>query len=135
MNRKIIIDTDPGVDDAMAIQLALAAQQIDVVALTTVFGNVPVDLTTANALRLLDLAGRTDIPVAAGASTPLSGAVVVGVPHVHGEDGQGNTFRPVSPYQAVATPAAEFLVRLINAQPGASVPLTAKDFEKIADEA
>lgn len=118
MKRKIIIDTDPGVDDAMAIQLVLAAQQLDVLALTTVFGNVPVNLTTQNALRLLDLAERPDIPVAVGADKPLSGAVAVGVPHVHGEDGQGNTFRPVSPYEAVSTPAAEFLVEQINAQPG-----------------
>ncbi len=118
MKRKIIIDTDPGVDDGMAIQFALAAPQLDVLALTTVFGNASLALTTANALRLLDLAGRTDIPVAAGASKPLVGEFGGGVPQVHGADGQGNTFRPVSPQSPLDTPAAEYIVQLINAHPG-----------------
>lgn len=118
MKRKIIIDTDPGVDDAMAIQFALAAPELDVVALTTIFGNASVELTTVNALRLLDIAERTDIPVAAGADKPLSGLFAGGVPHVHGDDGQGNTFWPVSRRSAVSTPADEFLVDQINAQPG-----------------
>lgn len=118
MRRKIIVDTDPGVDDAMAIQFALAADQLEVIALTTVFGNASLELTTANALRLLDIAERTDIPVAAGADKPLSGGFAGGVPHVHGDDGQGNTFRPVSRRTAVSTPADAFLVQQINAQPG-----------------
>lgn len=118
MKRKIIIDTDPGVDDGMAIQFALAAEELDVLALTTVFGNASIELTTANALRILDFAGRTDIPVAAGAGTPLKGVFTGGVPHVHGEDGQGNLFRPNSPRTVVPIPADEFLVEQINAQPG-----------------
>ena len=64
--RKIIIDTDPGIDDALAIFLALASPEIEVIGLTTVFGNVAVDLCTRNALALLQIAGRDDIPVAAG---------------------------------------------------------------------
>ncbi len=67
MARKIIIDTDPGVDDAMAIFFALRSPELDVIGLTTVFGNVHTDLATTNALRLLEIAGRTDIPVARGA--------------------------------------------------------------------
>ena len=118
MKRKIIIDTDPGVDDAMAIQFALAAQALDIMALTTIFGNASVELTTANALRLLDIAERTDIPVAAGADKPLAGTFAGGVPHVHGDDGQGNTFRPVSQRTANLIPADEFLVQRINAHPG-----------------
>lgn len=102
----------------MAIQVALGAPQLDVLALTTVFGNASVELTTANALRLLDLAGRPDIPVAAGANNPLSGAFGGGVPHVHGEDGQGNTFRPVSQRAALRTSAAQHIVHLINAHSG-----------------
>lgn len=118
MSRKIIIDTDPGVDDGMAIQFALAAPELEVVALTTIFGNTSIDLTTKNALRLLDAAGRPDIPIARGAEKPLLFPFAGGVPFVHGDDGQGNIFRPDSPRQPIAQTAAEFLVSQINAHPG-----------------
>lgn len=69
---KIVIDTDPGQDDALAILLALAERdRLDVLGLTTVAGNVPVELTTVNALRLVELAGRNDVPVHRGAPKPL----------------------------------------------------------------
>lgn len=72
MPRPILIDTDPGQDDAVAILLALASPDLlDVKAITTVAGNVPIGLTTANAIRIRDLAGRPDIPVHAGADRPL----------------------------------------------------------------
>ncbi len=68
----VVIDTDPGQDDAVAILVALAARdQLDVRAITTVAGNVGVEKTTANAIRICDLAGRTDVPVFAGADRPL----------------------------------------------------------------
>jgi len=67
--RRIIIDTDPGIDDAMAIFLALRSPELKVEAITPVAGNVPLDLTLPNALRLLEIAKRRDIPVAAGASS------------------------------------------------------------------
>ena len=118
MNRKIILDTDPGVDDAQAIQLILAAPELDLLGLTTVFGNADVDLTTTNALRLLDLAGRLDIPVAKGAATPLNGPYLGAVSFVHGDDSQGNTFRPVSPQLPVNVSAAEFIVQELTRQPG-----------------
>ena len=69
--RPIIIDTDPGQDDAIAILLALASPELDVLAITTVAGNVPQPLVTLNSLRLLELAGRTDIPVFQGCERPL----------------------------------------------------------------
>lgn len=116
--RIIIIDTDPGVDDAMAIQFALGLPQLDVRALTTVFGNVAVELATINALRLLHLAGRADIPVAQGAAHPLNGEFDGGVPFVHGDDGQGNTGHPPAPTQAVAQPAAELLAEFVGRHPG-----------------
>ena len=94
MARKIIIDTDPGVDDAMAIFFALCSPELDVVGLTTIFGNVHTHLATKNALRLLEIAGRTDIPVAHGAENALSRPYEGPVPFVHGEDGQGNLFLP-----------------------------------------
>ncbi|HYL42767.1 MAG TPA: nucleoside hydrolase, partial [Ktedonobacteraceae bacterium] len=69
---RIILDTDPGIDDALAFFLALASpEDLKVEAVTTVSGNVGVELTTSNALALLTLAGRTDIPVARGCSLPL----------------------------------------------------------------
>jgi purine nucleosidase len=82
----VLIDTDPGVDDALALILALRSPELDVRGITVVSGNVPVDLGTANALKVLELVGRTEVPVAAGAPSPLlrppRDARVV-----HGEDG------------------------------------------------
>jgi purine nucleosidase/pyrimidine-specific ribonucleoside hydrolase len=86
---RVLIDTDPGVDDAVAILLALASPEIDVVAITTVAGNVALDKTTLNARRLVELAQREDVPVAAGCGEPLSeplGEDSV----VHGYDGLGD---------------------------------------------
>ena len=90
MTRKLIIDTDPGVDDAMAIFMALASSELDVVGLTTIFGNAATVDTTRNARRLLDAAGRDDIPVAAGADAPLVAAYIGPVPWVHGHNGLGD---------------------------------------------
>ena len=72
MSRPIIIDTDPGQDDALAILLALASPEVDVLAITSVAGNVPQPLVTDNARALLELAGRTDIPVYRGCERPLA---------------------------------------------------------------
>ena len=76
--RPIIIDTDPGQDDAVAILLALASPELEVLGLTAVAGNVPLALTTTNALKVCELAGRRDIPVFAGADKPLERALVTG---------------------------------------------------------
>jgi inosine-uridine nucleoside N-ribohydrolase len=82
----VLLDCDPGHDDAMAILLALASPELEVLGITTVHGNQTLDKTTANALRVLELAGRTDIPVAAGAERPLVGESAVAA-DVHGESG------------------------------------------------
>ena len=94
MARKIIIDTDPGVDDAMAIYFAMCSPELELIGLTTIFGNVHTSLATTNALRLLEIAGRPDIPVAKGADNPLSRPYKGPVPYVHGDDGQGNLHLP-----------------------------------------
>ncbi|CCH34498.1 nucleoside hydrolase [Actinosynnema sp. NPDC047251] len=86
MTTPLIIDTDPGVDDAFALALAAASPEVDLIGVTTVFGNVSPELTTRNALRVLALLDREDVPVAAGAARPL----VHPQPHVskaHGSDG------------------------------------------------
>ncbi|MCH7974244.1 MAG: nucleoside hydrolase [Bacteroidetes bacterium] len=113
MTRKLIIDTDPGVDDGMAIQLALNSKEFEILGLTTVFGNIDVNIATTNALRLLYLANKPTIPVAKGASKPLNREFSGGVPFVHGEDGQGNTWQPASPLLPINNPADEFIIEQI----------------------
>ncbi len=83
----LIIDTDPGVDDAFAIALACSSPEVDLLGVTTVFGNVGLAMTTRNALRLLALFGREDVPVAAGADRPLVYPHPHRARHVHGTDG------------------------------------------------
>src|SRR4051794_15982661 len=94
----------------MAIFFALASPELDVVGLTTVFGNAHTDVCTANALRLLDIAGRPDIPVAHGASRPLAMNYRGPADFVHGEDGQGNVDLPPSVREAVHVHAAQFII-------------------------
>jgi uridine nucleosidase len=118
MARKMIIDTDPGVDDAMAIFLALASPELEVIGLTTIFGNVHTELATTNALHLLEIAGRTEIPVAQGAENPLTRMFAGPVPFVHGEDGQGNVFLPPPETKAVRERAATFIVEQVMTYPG-----------------
>jgi uridine nucleosidase len=121
MARKIIIDTDPGVDDAMAIFLALRSPELELVGLTTVFGNSNVDATTRNALNLLHVAGRTDIPVARGAGRPLVNPPGPTGEWVHGEDAMGNigwTTVLDPALKPVDVPAARFIVDTIMANPG-----------------
>ncbi len=85
--RKIIIDTDPGQDDAVAILLALASpEEIDVIAITCVAGNVPLDLTSKNARIICELAGKGNVPVFAGSDRPMGRALVT-AEHVHGKTG------------------------------------------------
>jgi len=118
MPGKIIIDTDPGVDDTMAIFFALCSPELEVLGLTTIFGNVTTELATTNALRLLEIAGRADIPVAPGASAPLVGAFEGPVPAVHGSDGQGEAHLPAPAGQPLDISAAQFIVEQARAQPG-----------------
>jgi pyrimidine-specific ribonucleoside hydrolase len=82
----VILDVDPGHDDAVAIMLACAAPNLDLLAVTTVAGNVPLEKTTRNTLRVLSLIGRTDLPVAAGASSPLR-RLLHTAENIHGESG------------------------------------------------
>ena len=69
--KKIILDCDPGMDDSMAIVMAVKSKELDVKAITTVNGNYPVDITAVNALKVLEMLGRTDIPVAKGMPEPM----------------------------------------------------------------
>lgn len=118
MPKKIIIDTDPGVDDAMAILFALNAPALEVVGVTTVYGNVHTELAAQNALRILEFAGRTDIPVARGAAFPLLVPLEHVADFVHGADGLGNTNLPPPQGSPVDEPAAQFIVETVMAHPG-----------------
>src|SRR5215217_4920674 len=82
----IILDVDPGHDDAVAIMLACGAPDLELLAVTTVAGNVPLEKTTRNALRILSLIGRPEVPVAAGASSPLYRPLHT-AEKIHGESG------------------------------------------------
>jgi pyrimidine-specific ribonucleoside hydrolase len=85
----LVIDTDPGVDDAVALLLAMASPEVDLRAVTTVFGNVGLETTTSNARRLLALGGRMDVPVAAGAERPLVHPQAMRADDWHAVDGLG----------------------------------------------
>lgn len=116
--RRVIIDTDPGIDDAMAIFYALASPELEVVGLTTVFGNTHVQLCTTNALRLLEIAGRPDIPVAQGAHRPLAMDYLGPADFVHGTDSQGNLHLPPPSTKVVSVDAAHFIVDHVMSSPG-----------------
>ena len=113
MSTRIVIDCDPGHDDAMAILLALASPELDLVGVTTVAGNQTLDKTTRNALVALEVGGRSDIPVAAGADAPLCRELRTAA-HVHGETGLDGPELPEPSARPVDTHAADFLAELIE---------------------
>eukprot|EP00250_Pteridium_aquilinum_P019008 c24251_g2_i1 orf=1557-2528(-) len=117
--KKLIIDTDPGIDDAMAIFMAFHSPEVEVIGLTTIFGNVPTSLATHNALHLLEVIGREDVPVAQGSSMSIKSVPKIRVADfVHGKDGLGNT-NPSSPKkEALDLSAKDFLVKMANTFPG-----------------
>lgn len=117
--KKIIIDTDPGIDDAMAILLALRSPEVEVIGLTTIYGNVYTTLATRNALHLLEIAGRTDIPVAEGSHVTITQGTKLRIADfVHGADGLGNqNFHPPKG-KPIEQSAADFIVEQANLYPG-----------------
>ena len=94
-SQKVIIDCDPGIDDAIALIVALESSQLEIIGITTVFGNVETSLATENAMRILDITGR-NIPVFEGAKRPLYAKPLVPPDYVHGNDGLGNVDYPGS---------------------------------------
>ena len=114
--KRLIIDTDPGVDDAHALLLALAHRDVQVEAITTVNGNVGIDLTTSNALKILDVA-KKDVPVYRGCDRPLINRPE-NAAFVHGADGLGDCGIPASKKEVQAEHAVHALVRLANENPG-----------------
>lgn len=123
MMRPTIIDTDPGIDDAIAILLALAAG-MDIRAVTTLGGNIGLAATTRNAGRVLALAGRGDIPVHPGAAAPLARAGRDET-RIHGADGLGGVAFPDPAAPPGAEPAATAMARILMANPPGTVDLLA----------
>ncbi|MFQ5913415.1 MAG: nucleoside hydrolase [Nitrospinota bacterium] len=130
---KILIDCDPGVDDALALILALSSAETQVLAVTTVAGNAPVEICTRNALRVLAVVRPERAPpVHQGASLPLSGMEVDRAPHIHGKDGLGDldpSRYPDPQGDPVPPPAPEAIIEWARRSPGeltlvATGPLT-----------
>lgn len=107
--RKVITDTDPGVDDALALLLALRSAPLDVLGITTMAGNLVLDQTTRNALIVVEHSGRR-VPVHAGATQPLKEPLET-AEHVHGHDGLGDIGFPESSDRAQGEHAVDFSIR------------------------
>ena len=115
--RKIIIDCDPGVDDATALVLAMNYPGFDILGITTVFGNAYLEQTTQNALTVVELSNR-NIPVYKGADKPLRKPLDAPPDFIHGKDGLGNTYQPKPRITFQSKPAAQFIVDIAKAFPG-----------------
>ncbi len=122
MVQNIIIDTDPGQDDAVAILLALASPELNVLGITAVAGNVPLDLTSKNARIVCELAGRTDIPVYAGCDRPMARDLVT-AEHVHGKTGLDGAELPDPTMRLQDAHAVDFLIETLRTEPPGSVTL------------
>lgn len=116
--RRLIIDTDPGVDDTVSILMALKSKEVSVEALTVVAGNVEAEYGTRNALTILDVAGRTDIPVALGATRPLMRTPLSARPY-HGANGFGDVVRPEPKQKLIDQHAVDLIISRVKASPGA----------------
>ena len=114
--KKVIIDTDPGTDDALAIMLALNSPELDVRALTVVPGNVELEMGLDNALRMVSLANRCNIPVAAGAHHPLFQKLIT-AQFWHGKNGLGNVELPPSKCKVDARFGPDLIIQLVHAFP------------------
>ncbi|KAL5741049.1 hypothetical protein ACOSQ2_030229 [Xanthoceras sorbifolium] len=115
---KLIIDTDPGIDDSMAIFMAFQSPELEILGLTTIFGNVTTEDATRNALLLCEIAGCPDVPVAEGSPEPLKGGRPRVADYVHGSDGLGNIFFPPPKAKKSDKGASEFLVDKVTEFPG-----------------
>ena len=115
--KKIILDCDPGMDDSMAIVMAVKSEALDVLAVTTVNGNYPVDVTSKNARKVLELLGRTDIPAARGMAGPIIRKSPPD-PFTHGKDGQAEAYLPEPVMPLADLDAVDLIIELVKANPG-----------------
>ncbi len=122
IKKKIIIDTDPGQDDAVALLLALASQELEILGITCVAGNVPLNLTTENARKVLELTEYTDIPIFAGAESPIKRALVT-AEHVHGKTGLDGPILQKPKIRLNSKSAIEFIIETILSYPKDEITL------------
>ncbi|WP_071796917.1 nucleoside hydrolase [Natronohydrobacter thiooxidans] len=122
MARKIIIDTDPGQDDAVAILLALASPELDLLGITCVAGNVPLEMTAKNARIICELANRPETRVFAGCDAPMSRKLVT-AEHVHGKTGLDGITLPDPVMELQDQHAVDFLIETLRAEPEGTVTL------------
>lgn len=120
--RRIIIDCDPGQDDAVALLLALASPELEVLGITTVAGNVPLALTSVNARKVCELAGRTDVKVFSGCDRPLQQPLVT-AEHVHGKTGLDGIELPAPQMPLAPGHAVDFLIETLRREPAGSITL------------
>jgi purine nucleosidase len=116
-SKKVIIDCDPGVDDAMALILAMQYPGFDILGITTIFGNAYLEQATKNALTIVELS-KKNIPVYKGAERPLRKPLDAPPDFIHGKDGLGNTHQPDPKHVCQSKSAAQFIVDMANAYPG-----------------
>lgn len=116
--RRVVVDTDTGIDDALALLWLAGRPDAEISAVTSVFGNCSVDDALLNIGYVLRLAGLDDVPVAAGAAGPVDGRPAQLAPYVHGDDGMGDLGLDRKPPDVVARTSAEYLVELANSAPG-----------------
>src|SRR5213076_68963 len=117
--------------DALALLLAMRSPELKIEAITPVAGNVPLELTLPNALRMVEIAGRTDIPVAAGAKAPLMRRLVSAA-YAHGENGLGGAVFPEPKIKQVAEPAAEFIRHIVRKYPNEVTLITIGPLTNVA---
>ncbi|MEX1662597.1 nucleoside hydrolase [Thioclava sp. 15-R06ZXC-3] len=122
MTRKIIIDTDPGQDDAVAILLALASPELEVLGITCVAGNVPLALTALNARKVCELAGRPDMRVFAGCDRPMARALVT-AEYLHGKSGLDGIVLPEPEMALQEQHAVDFLIESLRESPAGTITL------------
>lgn len=115
---KVVLDCDTGIDDAMAIIYAALHEDIDLVGVGAVWGNVAVGHAAANSLDALEMAGASGVPVAVGAAGPVDGTAPVFAPHVHGASGRGPLPAAAPVGQPIADHAARQIVRVVREHPG-----------------
>jgi inosine-uridine nucleoside N-ribohydrolase len=128
---RVMIDTDPGVDDALALLLAMRSPELKIEAITVVAGNVPLDLGLPNALRMVEIAGRKDIPVAAGARTPLLRRLITAT-YVHGENGLAGAVFPDPTLKPITEAAADVIQDTASKYPSEITLITIGPLTNIA---
>ena len=118
--RKLIIDCDPGIDDSLALMLAAASKELDLVGITTVSGNVPASMGAKNALKILSMIGKPDVPVYVGEETPLVRDYVDAM-DTHGMDGLGESGWPDAEGLTPNKDAVSFLIETLKATPDVTI--------------